>query len=387
MEAFNKPRILKIARAIAKRQVCNNCLGRQLAQISTGMTNKERGRILRKLLKMKEPKKCTVCDNLFKNLNKYAKEAEEKLRGIQFKTFLVGSKLHFNLINNEEGLWEEAGIEYCEPLKAELNREFGKLIFEKLKNKSIDVDEKNPNIVIILNLQKNRIEININPLFVSGKYQKLVRGIPQTKWDKYPETVEDIIAKPFMAATKGAGHALHGMGREDIDARCLDWRPFVFEVITPKKREINLKEIEKEVNKTKKVKVKDLSISNKKEVIRVKEMMPDKTYRALVDFTKVLKIRELEKINSLKGTVNQYTPKRVLHRRADKLRKKRVKNIKWKRISNKRLELEIRGEAGLYIKEFITGDDGRTRPSVSEVLNNPAEVKELDVIKIHLKGD
>ncbi len=387
MEAFNKPKILKIARAIAKRQVCNNCLGRQLAQISTGMTNKERGRILRKLLKMKEPKKCTVCDNLFKNLNKYAKEAEEKLRGIQFKTFLVGSKLHFNLINNEEGLWEEAGIEYCEPLKAELNREFGKLIFEKLKNKSIDVDEKNPNIVIILNLQKNRIEININPLFVSGKYQKLVRGIPQTKWDKYPETVEDIIAKPFMAATKGAGHALHGMGREDIDARCLDWRPFVFEVITPKKREINLKEIEKEVNKTKKVKVKDLSISNKKEVIRVKEMMPDKTYRALVDFTKVLKIRELEKINSLKGTVNQYTPKRVLHRRADKLRKKRVKNIKWKRISNKRLELEIRGEAGLYIKEFITGDDGRTRPSVSEVLNNPAEVKELDVIKIHLKGD
>jgi tRNA pseudouridine synthase 10 len=214
-----------------------------------------------------------------------------------------------------------------------------------------------------------------------------VRGIPQTKWDKYSETVEDIIAKPFMSATKGEGHAMHGMGREDIDARCLDWRPFVLEVTSPRKRRINLKKMEKEVNKTEKVMIKDLSISDKKKVIQIKAMRPDKTYRAVVDFTKPLKAGWKEKISSLVGTVNQQTPERVLHRRADVLRKRNVKSIRCKEMNKKRAELEIRGEAGLYVKEFITGDGGRTKPSVSVALNNKAKARELDVIRIHLKGE
>jgi tRNA pseudouridine synthase 10 len=54
-------------------------------------------------------------------------------------------------------------------------------------------------------------------------------------------------------------------------------------------------------------------------------------------------------------------------------------------INNKKLEIEIKGEAGLYIKELVTGDDGRTSPSISELLKNPARVESLDVVKIHLK--
>lgn len=381
MKNFEDPKVLRIAKRILKYgPICNNCLGREFAQISTGLTNKKRGQIIRQILKLREPRDCSACDNLFRNLDRYAKGALEQLKGVQFKTFLVGTILPPELIKKEENLWEEAGIEYCEPIKSELNRELGKII-EKRTGKAFQPDR--PDVNIILNLERDRIEIKINPLFVYGEYRKLVRGIPQTKWDKYPETVEDIIAKPFMEKTGGSAHSMHASGREDIDARCLDWRPFVLEVKEPRKRNIILGLIGKSINRTKKVGVRNLRFSGRKEVIGVKELRPEKTYRILVRFGERPKTPgDLERIV---GVINQKTPERVLHRRADLLRRRMVREIKLKRIKGLVYEITVRAEAGLYVKELVTGDRGRTRPSVAEILKTPAEALELDVIKIHLK--
>ncbi len=369
-------------RILRNRNVCDNCLGRQFAQIYTGMTNNERGRIVRRALgKAKIKKKCVVCKGFFQNIDKYADEAMKALKRIEFESFVVGTVMGSDFIEKEESLWEDIGIEYCETLKAESNRELGKILERRTKTK---VDEKNPEVNVILNLEKNKIELQINPLFVFGKYKKLIRGIPQTKWEKYKETVEDIIAKPFMRESRGSGHAMHAAGREDIDARCLDWRPFVFEVLSPKKRKLNLERIKREINKGMKVEVEDMKFSNKKEVIWVKSLQPDKTYRIIVSFEKPINEKGMEKVKKILGKVKQKTPKRVMHRRADKLRVKKVKGISWKRINNKKLEIEIKGEAGLYIKELITGDDGRTRPSLTGILKNPVKVETLDVVKIHL---
>jgi tRNA pseudouridine synthase 10 len=86
-----------------------------------------------------------------------------------------------------------------------------------------------------------------------------------------------------------------------------------------------------------------------------------------------------------KEPILQKTPLRVLHRRADKYRKRRVKEISWKVIKRKKLMLKIKAEAGLYIKELINGDQGRTKPSVQEILGNKVKKISLDVIKIHVK--
>jgi len=95
-----------------------------------------------------------------------------------------------------------------------------------------------------------------------------------------------------------------------------------------------------------------------------------------------IKKNELKKLKSLVGIINQRTPQRVLHRRADLMRRREVKAIKWKQINSKTIELTIKASAGLYIKELISGDDGRTRPSVAEALGHKAVCKELDVIGI-----
>jgi tRNA pseudouridine synthase 10 len=74
---------------------------------------------------------------------------------------------------------------------------------------------------------------------------------------------------------------------------------------------------------------------------------------------------------------------RVLKRRPDLVRERRVVALEWRRLDGRTLELTVRAQAGTYIKELLSGNEGRTRPSVAEVLGVPAECAELDVIAIH----
>jgi tRNA pseudouridine synthase 10 len=388
LSQMRKPEMKTTAERILDKYgltICDSCLGRQFGQVSTGMTNLERGRAIRAMLlptaKSGSGKRCQVCNGLFQTgLKKWATKALKKLKGIEYISFVVGSRLSKDLVSSEEGIWEHCGIAHCEPLKTELNRELGKLIWKKSRK---EVDELAPDVVILLNLEAGKIELQINPLFIYGEYKKLVRGIPQTKWDMYKVSVEDVIAKPVMKATKGSAHAMHGAGREDIDALCLGWRPFVLEISKPKKRRINLKAMAAKINMSKKANVSKLRYSDKKEVASIKAARHDKTYRLLVQFQNPVDKAGLKALKGLVGIIKQKTPERVVHRRADITRTRKVKNIGWKTVTNKKLELEIKGEAGLYVKELVTGDNGRTTPNVSQMLGNPAKVVELDVIKIH----
>ena len=93
------------------------------------------------------------------------------------------------------------------------------------------------------------------------------------------------------------------------------------------------------------------------------------------------------KLNELKSIfenqkIHQRTPNRVSHRRVDKIRGKFVYKIDGKFIKSNLFEFKIQTQGGTYIKELISGDDGRTSPSFSEVFNFPLVCKELDVLEI-----
>ena len=44
----------------------------------------------------------------------------------------------------------------------------------------------------------------------------------------------------------------------------------------------------------------------------------------------------------------------------------------------------IECEGGLYIKELISSDEGRTSPSVSEILGKKAFCVQLDVLEVNI---
>lgn len=87
-------------------------------------------------------------------------------------------------------------------------------------------------------------------------------------------------------------------------------------------------------------------------------------------------------LKELVGSVDQRTPTRVSHRRADKLRVRNVYNADLVDISGKHARITIKGDSGLYIKELISGDGGRTRPNLADALKVDAVVKELDVMDV-----
>lgn len=407
---------------------CDRCLGRQFGDLLSGYTNEQRGKIIRQFIaflidsgekidvdlsnfygirfrnvkiKLEKPKRCKICKNFFlEKIDRTAKSIVKELRGIEFDTFQVGSIVPDVLLKTEEEIWSKTGIEFCEPIKSEINRELGKNI-ERLTKKKFA--QKNPDVTAIVNLNTGKIRVEIRSLYILGSYQKLKRGIPQTKWicrycngkgckhckgkgKLYPTSIQEIIEKPLLKVVKSKKSSFHGAGRADIDARELDYRPFVIEIEKPIKRRIDLKKIEKQINKTGKVKVKGLKFTTKDTIRKIKFAKIDKTYLATVEFEKTIdkkKLKELKKIE--KEPILQKTPLRVVHRRADKFRKRLAKKISWKVSGRSRLQLKVTGESGLYIKELITGDEGRTKPNVSEILENKVKKITLDVIKIHAK--
>ncbi len=399
---------------LLEKPICDHCLGRPFAQLLTGLNNAERGRIIRAFGAMlvdaekislhpsnfkgfkfhmnedfeKEVKKskkevCYFCGGVFEKLDKIAEKIVKKVKGYEFKTFLIGNKLSEEMIKKEEELWLYGGLEFSESLKAELNREIGKLFSEKTGKEH---DPKKPDITITVVWDKSpKIELNVRSLYIFGYYQKLKRGFPQAKWGtpgKYRTSVEQIIGRPLLKETKGKDTKFHGAGREDVDARNLGWRAFVIEILEPKKRKVNLKKITEEINKSGKVKVKGLKIVEREVVEKVKSITPDKTYRVTVVFDKKVGREDLKKLKQLVGKIKQKTPLRVVHRRGEKIRIKEVKDIRWKILGPKKIELIIKASSGLYIKELVHGDKGRTKPSVAEILGVKAEPKDLDVIKI-----
>ena len=76
-------------------------------------------------------------------------------------------------------LLTQSGTTFAEPLKTELNREVGKRV-EKITGKKANL--KKPQIVALLDLENDSVDVEINSLYIYGRYRKLIRGIPQTRW-------------------------------------------------------------------------------------------------------------------------------------------------------------------------------------------------------------
>jgi tRNA pseudouridine synthase 10 len=388
-----------MAEKLVKRQLCDSCLGRLFSKLGHGLDNGTRGRLVRAHFGWAERENCEVCGGLIKEIPKFKELAMKRLGPNEFGNFLVGSRIEPSVLEAEESLWVELGAQHAEPIKSEINREVGKLLEAELKK---PVEFERPDIVAVVDTAYDNIELQIAPLYIYGRYRKLVRGIPQTRWPcrwclgkgcekcdftgrMYRTSVEEIVATEVMKHSGGIEHAFHGMGREDIDVLMLgNGRPFVLEIKNPVKRTFDLGLVEDAVNQGSEVSVSGLRPSSSDEVVKLKSAKPVKTYRVLAKLESPAGEEKLKMVvGAFKGReIDQRTPTRVAHRRADKVRKRRVLNIEIKRLSDDMTELEVTAEAGTYIKELVHGDDGRTSPSLAQMLQTKTEVLEVDVIGI-----
>jgi len=423
------------ARIIEEGPICDNCMGRQFARLLTGLTNAERGEAIKLSLSleaarlMKEEgykdlleklalsnsyacktldasckeEECWVCIGLFDNLDEWVDRAIKALEGIEYSTFVVCTKVSGLLAENEEILWAECGADYAEQLKTELNREIGKRLAGR-SGKEVDI--KMPDVVVILDIAKEDIILEIRSVYVEGRYRKLVRGIPQTRWPcrkckgkgcqscdntgkQYPESVDELVSEPVIEAFDSDDTKFHGAGREDIDALMLGaGRPFVVEAINPGKRNYNLSDLEEQINSKAdgKIEVEGLKFADKARVQTLKNSTADKVYKLKVTFNAPVTEDAIRTaLEDLQGNlIEQRTPQRVSHRRADLVRKRQVHSIELLEYHQDHAIIRVDCEGGLYVKELISSDEGRTTPSLTGLLGIDAVVEELDVVDVKI---
>jgi tRNA pseudouridine synthase 10 len=331
-----------------------------------------------------------------------AEKALNLLEAYEYTSFLVGIELPLKVAEREDEFRAEFGVSHGESLRKEFARTVGKKIAEDSRK---DVEFKKPDIVVLAEPFSGSVRLQVNPLFIAGRYRKLVRSIPQSKWfcsecwgkgckkcnwtgKMYSESVQEIVEKPLLEATNGATAFFHASGREDIDARMLGkGRPFVIEIASPKRRFVNLRKMEDAVNEygANKVQVSGLRLATRDGVRKLKEgESKQKEYRVFIEFENPITAKDARFLEqSLTNImIKQKTPVRVLHRRADMTREKYIYEVNVKKLSLRKTEMTIRCQGGLYVKELVTGDEGRTVPSVSEILKNKAKPMQLDVLDI-----
>ncbi len=179
------------------------------------------------------------------------------------------------------------------------------------------------------------------------------------------------------------------MGREDIDARMLGrGRPFVLEILRPKLRRFDLAQLAERagLDSGGRIELLEPTIATARDVLEVKEATPEKSYRVGVRAdVPVAKINEALTVVPDRA-IAQRTPTRVAHRRSDLVRTRRIREARLVEASEGRFTLDLRAEAGTYIKEWVEGDGGRTEPNLAGMLGVPATVEFLDVLEIHDSG-
>ncbi|ODM98233.1 putative tRNA pseudouridine synthase Pus10 [Orchesella cincta] len=233
------------------------------------------------------------------------------------------------------------------------------------------------------------------PVLVAGRYCKYSRNVSQTPWIVdgkrfHDASVEELIAHVVTPMMNADQVKFSASGREDVDVRMLGrGRPFVMEVISPKRTLFtteNMKELRNKINSsTKLISVRDIQIAERKAAAKLKdgEEFKTKTYCALCRVPEGIVVAEmLEKLNAMKLPIvlQQQTPIRVLHRRSLATRERSILSIKATPAKSPNLfKLRVQTQAGTYVKEFVHGDFGRTRPSVAEILECDADIVSLDV--------
>lgn len=349
---------------------------------------------------------CPLCENLFDDVNNIVNRIIEKISDLEYSAMQIGIHLPKDLINDEDQIRTRHGATGSRPLKSAMVDAIQNEITQKVDSEVNFVKEK-PDLMVLIDGLTLRVDVDVRPIYFYGRYRKLTREIPQTRWPcrackgrakgcescnesglQYLESVQDLVGEPIRIALNAVDTSFHGMGREDIDVRLLGkGRPFIIEIKKPMSRIPDLEELVKTINENAlgKVEVDSLQRTERSLIAKIKASRSEKSYTIRFKVSGEINEEEVTKhISDLSGVVlNQETPQRVSHRRAAKIRKRKITNLENIVIEEDEIQFEVRCEAGTYVKELVHSDEGRTIPSVSGKLEMDCEILWLDVNEIH----
>ena len=391
-------RSLAPLRALRERvPLCVRCLGRLFGAVGHGLDDAQRGAHVVAALgagTATEPWECRWCRGAFLRMDRLVDRALQLLEGFEVRTFQVTSGKKGRVVALEEEIAAAGFAATMEPLRRDWNRTMGLRLAQA---RGWTHERFHPDVEVKVDPYKGRVRVIVRPLYVAGRYRKLRRGVSQTAWGRRSgasaeanegevRSVESILGAPLLRACGGTHAVLHAAGREDVDVRTLGrGRPFVLELNEPRVRSFELEAVEAALRGGGVVQGRELRFVGREEVARLKEGGWEKTYTVRIQLELARSAEEiaraLEELGG--GSIRQATPRRAERRRAAATRVRAVRFVRVLRLGERRWGLVLRAGSGLYVKELMHGDEGRTRPSLAELLGVPIAVESLDVRAIH----
>lgn len=244
-------------------------------------------------------------------------------------------------------------------------------------------------------------------LFLESRYRKLTRDLPQTihycpecKGDRRrrvgcaccggrgrlsADSVQELLSRRLLPAYRARTGKFHGAGREDVDVRMLGrGRPFVFEIVAPRVFDVDLEALVERFHaeEGERVRIEPFRAVPRQRVGELKEAQFDKLYRATVELADDVDVARLEGLVGRELALSQRTPARVAHRRADLVRERRAMVVAVRGLAPRRVDVDVRTSHGTYVKEWVSGDDGRSTPSFAELCGVAASCAALDVLEV-----
>ena len=290
---------------LVRQGTCDACLGRVGGKRTYGQSLEDAGRGVRAsvverdshLVNAREEEPlCPFCENLFEEVDLLADIIFEAIEPYDVSRLQLGARVPKDQVEQEEKLRKRLGAGGSDALKPSLVEEIGKRLKDRLEGVTL-VNDK-PDVLALIDVLTLTVELDIRAVYVYGRYRKLERGIPQTRWPcrackgrgcescnqtglQYEKSVQDLVGNPMLEVFQGTEHAFHGMGREDIDVRCLGrGRPFVLEIKEPRKRSFNAEKLAEIINDAAQgsVEVSAIRPSTRSEVVRIKDTPAEKSY-------------------------------------------------------------------------------------------------------------
>ena len=284
---------------------CDHCIGRLSGKKRFSQTIEDSGQEVRQTVvsankQLADVRKniplCPLCENLFEESDLLADIIYDAIQPYQIKRLQLGTRFPKDQVEEEDNQRKRFGAGGSDGLKTGLVAEIARNLTSRLKGAKL-VNEK-PHILALIDVLTLTVSLDVRSHYIYGRYRKLERGIPQTRWPcrackgrgcercndsglQYKRSVQDLIGNPLLEVFDAPEHSFHGMGREDIDVRCMGrGRPFVIEMKEPKIRDFDYQYAMQLINEKAgdSIEVTDLRSSNRSEVVRIKDTPAEKSY-------------------------------------------------------------------------------------------------------------
>ena len=334
-------------------------------------------------------------------------EIMEKLREYDYETFLIGASVPHTILDKDDELRSRFKIKGRDSMKSQIT----KMLSQKVAlqtGKSVNYSK--PDLTILVSMSDQEITISLRSVWLSGKYVKLKRGLPQRSsicgicnglgcaecsyrgrsLDSVQGRITDFLTKAFEAESCN----FVWLGSEDENSLVkAPGRPFYVEVVKPKKRfamkdklgnSSRSKHRKTIIFRSKEIQVRELELLER----RITDV-PQFEITAKIFLRKKSGAPALDPV-TMETVETNFEDINAAVRLSRKFRtvQKEIHSIRCHPIDNgERLELKIDCDGGIPLKKLVSGQDDTVTPNLRHYFDSYEIDREepFDVLSVRIK--